>query len=474
MPQFLELVPAPCYLRPCGTEKEPFVWEIYQENTSILKPGKRLVRRGYPHQVADEEERDECEIPVSHVFFVMHGIGENMWSLDSVPVPSIRQVCCDFRALMTAQLAQLAAELPQAQREGAEGRRRAAVASAASAARVECLPVEWYAAVHEEETELTARLQDITLPTIPMLRNLANDVVLDVMLYLQPSFQQKILTCVGRELERLRAAFLARHPGYAGGFSLLAHSLGSIISFDLLSGQRGGGGGGAPPPAAADLRVPGVEYPQLSFDLEDVLMLGSPTALFLALRAARPPRGYRLPRVRGRFLNVFHPSDPVAYRLEPLVDRRLRELPPSYVPDCRGGGLKLHLAVSRWNREVSAAAGKLVAAAQALPSYSPAAALGALFRRKAEEVDAGEEKAAAAAAEEQVTLEGAVERVRLNGGRRVDLQLQTSLVEHQSEYLSALGSHTSYFGNADLSGLCVQQVLERIVPPEAVLTGGKV
>ncbi|KAG5179132.1 hypothetical protein JKP88DRAFT_128801, partial [Tribonema minus] len=50
-----------------------------------------------------------------------------------------------------------------------------------------------------------------------------------------------------------------------------------------------------------------------------------------------------------RLFNVFHPFDPVAFRLEPLVSSANRE--PEILPTWQGG-LRVHYQVKRWWHDV--------------------------------------------------------------------------------------------------------------------------
>ena len=77
---------------------------------------------------------------------------------------------------------------------------------------------------------------------------------------------------------------------------------------------------------------------KLFFDVDNFIMLGSPTGLFCALRGINPSQQTPLGSLAAgaldpaaapgclpvcrRFYNVFHPYDPVAYRMEPLVQVR--------------------------------------------------------------------------------------------------------------------------------------------------------
>lgn len=74
---------------------------------------------------------------------------------------------------------------------------------------------------------------------------------------------------------------------------------------------------------------------KLHFEVDQFIMVGSPTGLFCALRGINANEGRPLGSciastlypnsapgalpVCKRFFNVFHPFDPVAYRMEPLI-----------------------------------------------------------------------------------------------------------------------------------------------------------
>ena len=58
---------------------------------------------------------------------------------------------------------------------------------------------------------------------------------------------------------------------------------------------------------------------------------GSPLGMFSAVRGDRQTLEYTLPTC-SRYCNVFHPSDPVAFRMEPRFDSRLAQLEPAVVP----------------------------------------------------------------------------------------------------------------------------------------------
>ncbi|KAG7248803.1 hypothetical protein CRUP_028755, partial [Coryphaenoides rupestris] len=76
-----------------------------------------------------------------------------------------------------------------------------------------------------------------------------------------------------------------------------------------------------------------VAVPALKFKVENFFCMGSPLAVFLALRGIRPgiqgTQDHILPKsICQRLFNIFHPTDPVAYRLEPLVLKHYSNVAP--------------------------------------------------------------------------------------------------------------------------------------------------
>lgn len=89
----------------------------------------------------------------------------------------------------------------------------------------------------EEEDEILATLEDVTLDGVPSIRALVSDVVLDVLLYMDPTHRQSMITAVTNELNQMYKVFLKRHPNFKGKVSIFGHSLGSLLAFDILCNQ---------------------------------------------------------------------------------------------------------------------------------------------------------------------------------------------------------------------------------------------
>ncbi|KAL2100466.1 hypothetical protein ACEWY4_004860 [Coilia grayii] len=73
---------------------------------------------------------------------------------------------------------------------------------------------------------------------------------------------------------------------------------------------------------------------KFDFEVSDFFLFGSPLGLVLALRKTVVPTldvGHLRPACQQLY-NLFHPADPSASRLEPLLERRFHLLPPFSVP----------------------------------------------------------------------------------------------------------------------------------------------
>jgi hypothetical protein len=73
---------------------------------------------------------------------------------------------------------------------------------------------------------------------------------------------------------------------------------------------------------------PVVKYPQLPFDkIHAFFALGSPISMFLSVRGIEElGTDFQLPTCENMF-NIFHPFDPCAYRIEPMVNPVYQEKP---------------------------------------------------------------------------------------------------------------------------------------------------
>lgn len=89
---------------------------------------------------------------------------------------------------------------------------------------------------------------------------------------------------------------------------------------------------------------PHIIYPQLNFQPSKFFALGSPIGMFVTIRGIeRLGLEFELPTC-DNFYNIFHPYDPVAYRIESLVNPNLSTLRPVLIPHHKGRK-RMHLGL---------------------------------------------------------------------------------------------------------------------------------
>jgi phospholipase DDHD1 len=310
------------------------------------------LQRGYgAYQVPGEDLETQLGSVPQHLIFIVHGIGEALFSREDVSTPSMIDSTNVLRMdLQRKQLEQYQKQQQQQQKSSST--------TIPPPGRVEVIPIEWYNHIHDSSSSLMKSLNATTLTTIPALRAIANDVVFDVLMYMTPAFCESVLRAVTQQIQQFYDIFRKIHPEFHGTVTLMGHSLGSVICWDLLAllqqkqqqqnntttptlktspgptgyevyaqkehadtAQNGSWG----PPIANY-----TDFPTLPFTPQHTIFLGSPLGIFLTLRGAHavfeslrnsssssPVSSFTLPT--QSVFNIFHPSDPVAYRIEPLV-----------------------------------------------------------------------------------------------------------------------------------------------------------
>ena len=471
------------------------------------------LQRGYGEYTIEGEEDEVILGPVKHLVFVVHGIGEALWSRKDVSVPSIIEEM--NRTRIAIQRKQVSAWKKECEKSKKNGEPEPMVPY-----RIELLPIEWFDRIHSSSSALMKSLKATTLQTIPALRAIANDVIFDVMMYLTPDFCKIVLECVSTQIDDLFHGFQQVHQNFSsdgGKCSLIGHSLGSVIVWDLLSVLKdlsednvpvqcedvGSKDRKSPPSPSKDspfelgyqsfatetgdlsshpvkdgswgplLKTPMTHA--IPFVPEFTIFLGSPIGLFLTLRGAHSvfdkileqtdviagekvntnsvgkgdlnisiTSPFSLPS--GSIFNIFHPSDPVAYRIEPLLMPQATVeamLPPPQYLVQRGKKVRLHVQAMQLGDDIRRTfTEKKSNWSSLIASVTEQAVLA---------IQSSTEKTAAEPEKEQKASKpknGGQLKFALGGkSDRVDFQLQTSVVDN--EYFSAVMAHSSYFTNGD-------------------------
>uniref|UniRef100_A0AAZ3SXM9 SEC23-interacting protein n=1 Tax=Oncorhynchus tshawytscha TaxID=74940 RepID=A0AAZ3SXM9_ONCTS len=227
-----------------------------------------------------------------------------------------------------------------------------------------------------------------------------------------------------------------------------------------------------------------VVYHTLDFEPVNFFALGSPIGMFLTVRGLEKiEENYQLPTCKG-FFNIYHPLDPVAYRIEPMILPDL-DLKPVLIPHHKGRK-RLHLelkeSLSRMGSDLKHGfISSLKSAWQTLNDFARAhtsnAQLAAELAMVANQIKEEEEKHAHIAEHRIVESpellreeEPQVKIGMLNGGNRIDYVLQEKPIESFNEYLFALQSHLCYWESEDTALLLLKEIYKTMgINPEQIL-----
>uniref|UniRef100_A0A8D3D1Z4 SEC23 interacting protein n=1 Tax=Scophthalmus maximus TaxID=52904 RepID=A0A8D3D1Z4_SCOMX len=212
-----------------------------------------------------------------------------------------------------------------------------------------------------------------------------------------------------------------------------------------------------------------VVYHALDFEPVNFFALGSPIGMFLTVRGLEKiEETYQLPTCK-RFFNIYHPLDPVAYRVEPLIIPDL-ELKPVLIPHHKGRK-RLHLelkeSLSRMGSDLKHGfISSLRSAWQTLNDFARAHTSSAQLQAELAMVANQIQEQEMQAEEEE---EPQVKIGMLNGGNRIDYVLQEKPIESFNEYLFALQSHLCYWQSEDTTLLILKEIYSTMgIHPENI------
>ncbi|KAJ6433711.1 hypothetical protein OIU84_017416 [Salix udensis] len=163
-------------------------------------------------QRKEEEMDDYCsQVPVQHLVFMVHGIGQRLEKSNLVDDVG------NFRHITMS----LAEQHLTSHQRGAQ--------------RVLFIPCQWRKGL---KLSGETAVEKITVDGVRGLRVMLSATAHDVLYYMSPIYCQDIINSVSNQLNRLYLKFLKRNPGYDGKVSIYGHSLGSVLSYDILCHQE--------------------------------------------------------------------------------------------------------------------------------------------------------------------------------------------------------------------------------------------
>ncbi|TMW60860.1 hypothetical protein Poli38472_000902 [Pythium oligandrum] len=259
----------------------------------------------------DSEDDNIDELPetlrlstINHLMFIIHGIGQHIdfqegefrsWDGQS----GLEGGNHAFRDLYRTMLDTMFRDIPVA---------------------LETQSIEWHEDLHEP-TGVDNVFDLISPEGAAGIRDFTKETLMDVLYYLSPRYGQLIIDTVTQQLNQKYRVFMEEHPKWNGKVSIFAHSLGSVISYDILTHKAG------------EKARNGVRFPGLDFQVENFFAVGSPVPIMvlargdLKLEDGHFNGGIKKPMC-NRYFNIFHPIDPIAYRIEPLIKPDMHDRQP--------------------------------------------------------------------------------------------------------------------------------------------------
>ncbi|KAI8389263.1 DDHD domain-containing protein [Blakeslea trispora] len=193
--------------------------------------------------------------------------------------------------------------------------------------RVKYTPIEWHSEVHKMVDD---KMNRSTLSTVPKVRLTTNEWLMDCLYYFSKPHGQYIIDSVCNQCNSAYLQHKLEHPDFKGDVHFIGFSLGGIIAYDIASMQWLQEDGLPPWNESSNKEIicktPDIQVPLLDFKIRSVFTCGSPIAAGLVCRGLdyvhyRPP-------FRTKIYNIFHPFDPLGYRLEPMINSEYETIEP--------------------------------------------------------------------------------------------------------------------------------------------------
>ncbi|CAI4051263.1 hypothetical protein SKDZ_15G1750 [Saccharomyces kudriavzevii ZP591] len=297
---------------------------------------------------------------------------------------------------------------------------------------VQVLPITWRHSISFQTDAKEENVENPELPTLSQvtvngvlpLRKLLADGLLDILLYVEPHYQNMILQQVTSQLNKTFRIFKKYNPEFEGKVHLVGHSLGSMILFDILSKQ---------------------EKYKLEFQVDNLFFIGSPIGLLKLIQRTKIGDNAKFsnelqkkltvqrPQCRDVY-NVYHVCDPISYRIEPLVNKEMAHYEQTYLPHCgEAYGMTskfLEFGENIWKD---------------LPGI--------------DENDAQSKRNSSKGNEVKLSKTLSAMLTNLNYTGRLDYAMSPSLLE--VDFISAIKSHVSYFEEPDIAAFILKETLAK-------------
>lgn len=276
---------------------------------------------------------------IDHLVLCIHGIGQILGSrYESVNFThSVNVLRSTMKSVYQTEEQYRKLAYPDSEEEASSDNNRIQVLPISWRHKVDFHPQKNISLFDDDGNHMLPTLSQINVDGVKPLRNILGDVVLDILLYYEPKHIKQILEVVISELNHVYKLYKERNPNFNGKVHIMGHSLGSAISFDILSSQDDSN-------SELDLKK------DLAFEVEDLFCVGSPLAMFKLISQKRIASRDSLKKLSDggsadsvvspkckNLYNIFHPCDPVSYRMEPLISPKFAQFKPEVIPFASDG-----------------------------------------------------------------------------------------------------------------------------------------
>lgn len=392
----------------------------------------------------------KSNVQTTDLVLVVHGIGQKL--SERVESFNFTHAINEFRRAMNVEMCN--SSVRQVLRKDGFG--------------IMVLPVNWRTNLSFEDgglmkdddhdhIKMDYSLRDVTQDSLPAVRQMISDVMLDIPYYMS-KHKPKMIQAVIQEANRVYRLWCKNNRGFdkEGRVHLIAHSLGSVMVLEILSKQ---------PTLIPKLDLDGENINSDYFDFKttNCFFAGSPAGFFLLLEQAKlsPRRGSCKPDAEnfndkivtdeaGTFgcmaldniYNVMHYNDPIAYRLNATVDRKYAEsLKEAQLPTTSVG---LFGSIGRAMRSITPG---IIPTQDILEDseepMNPLSTAHLPLNMEMEVHDFNREKIA----EKKFNL--------LNDNGQIDWYMNSGRGPLEIQYINMLGAHSSYWMNSDFVRLVV-------------------
>lgn len=445
--------------------------ELFQgeEDSSLQEKKKQgemenVMKKDIKHAPNDRE--------IDHLVLCVHGIGQILGhKYESVNFThSINVLRTTMKKVYQNNEKFKSLAYPEAEEDVDKSNNRIQVLPISWRHRVDFHPKQRFETYDDNKKHRLPSLAELNVDGVKPLRNILGDVVLDVLLYYEPRYIKQIFDVVVSELNRVYLLYKEKNPNFNGKVHIMGHSLGLAISFDILAGQLN---------SSEDINT------KLDFDVESLFCVGSPVGVFKLLQQKNVIARESLPSDNDQHLvspkcrnlyNIFHPCDPVGYRIEPLVLPDFAKLKPVEVPFALEGintqikGLadigediqdRITKAASWFSKSK-----KDTAAVSVEEKASNENALGDIITTL---IKSDSEKPQKEGTSIDITEDQRAMLTLLNRLGRIDYALPQGVFD--ISLVLALSAHVTYFEDEDTAGFIMKEILASNKAPEEKAEG---